>query len=203
MQTINTSKAIPIETSGRHLHLSTVDRETLFGADHALTPIKDLSQPGQFACAETVTLVGPKGEIKEVRVLGPERGRTQVEIAKTDQFKLGLTVPVRPSGQIEGSPGITLQGPKGSVELKEGVIMAARHIHMTPEDAKAFGVQDRWVVRVKIDGDRELIYGDVLVRVSPKYALAMHVDTDESNAANLDRQTQGYLDSVQNTTGEI
>jgi acetate kinase len=203
MKTLNTENPIPIETSARHCHLSAEHREILFGKDHPLTVLKDLSQPGQFACREKVNLKGPTGSIPDVRVLGPERGETQVEISRTDQFKLGLDAPVRLSGEIEGTPGITLEGPAGSVTLSKGVIMAARHIHMTQEDADTFGVENNYVVRVKLEGNRELIYGDVIIRVSPKFALAMHLDTDEANAANLGREAFGRLESVQNTTGEI
>lgn len=173
-----------VETSARHIHLTQADIETLFGAGAVLHNKKDLSQPGQFACEEKVELVGPKGSLK-VSVLGPARKDTQVELSFTDARTLGLkSVPVRESGDIAGTPGIKLVGPAGEIDLDKGVIIAKRHIHMTPADAEAFGVKDKDVVSVKIDSDgRATIYGDVVVRVSSSYALAMHIDTDEANAA--------------------
>ncbi len=188
---------VPIEISAHHVHLSQAHVEALFGAGHELTPISDLSQPGQFACKEQVDLVGPKGRVARVRVLGPARSQTQVEIAMTEQFKLGLHPPIRESGDLKGTPGIALEGVVGTVELAEGVICALRHIHMTPEDALRMGLRDRYVVRVRVEGDRELIFGDVLVRVSPEYKLSMHLDTDEANAANLKNGTIGYIDEIQ------
>ena len=172
-----------VETSARHVHLTQADIETLFGAGYQLTNNKDLSQPGQFACEEKVTVVGPKGSLK-ASILGPARPASQVELSLTDARTIGIAgVPVRESGDIAGSAGCTIQGPCGSVELKEGVIAAKRHIHMTPEDAKTFGVADKEIVSVKLDTARPLVFGDVVVRVSEKFALAMHIDTDESNAA--------------------
>ena len=173
-----------VETSARHIHLTNADIETLFGQGAVLHNKKDLSQPGQFACEEKVELVGPKGSLK-VSVLGPARSATQVELSFTDARTLGLKgVPVRESGDIAGTPGLKLVGPAGEIDLAEGVIIAKRHIHMTPADAEAFGVKDKDIVSVKIDSaDRSTIYGDVVVRVSSSYALAMHIDTDESNAA--------------------
>ncbi|MGM9680375.1 MAG: phosphate propanoyltransferase [Eubacteriales bacterium] len=173
-----------VETSARHIHLTQADIETLFGAGAVLHNKKDLSQPGQFACEEKVELVGPKGSLK-VSVLGPARKDTQVELSFTDARTLGLkSVPVRESGDIAGTPGIKLVGPAGEIDLDKGVIIAKRHIHMTPADAEAFGVKDKDVVSVKIDSDgRATVYGDVVVRVSSSYALAMHIDTDEANAA--------------------
>ncbi len=173
-----------VETSARHIHLTNADIETLFGQGAVLHNKKDLSQPGQFACEEKVELVGPKGSLK-VSVLGPARSATQVELSFTDARTLGLKgVPVRESGDIAGTPGLKLVGPAGEIDLAEGVIIAKRHIHMTPADAEAFGVKDKEIVSVKIDSaDRSTIYGDVVVRVSSSYALAMHIDTDESNAA--------------------
>lgn len=173
-----------VETSARHVHLSEKDIEILFGKGAALTHKKDLSQPGQFACEERVTLVGPKKEIANVIVLGPARSATQVELSLTDARTLGVTPPVRESGDIAGTPGCKIVGPCGEIEIAEGVIAAKRHIHMTPEDAEAFGVADKDIVSVKISSaDRSLVFGDVVIRVSPKFALAMHIDTDESNAA--------------------
>ncbi len=184
---------IPISASVRHIHLSREHVEALFGPGHPLTPRSDLSQPGQFACEEVVTLVGPKRSIPKVRVLGPERGETQVEISRTDEFQLGIDAPIRASGDVDGSAGLRLEGAYGSVDLEQGVIQAARHIHMTPEDAARFGVEDRQWVMVRVGGDRGIIYDDVLVRVSPKYALDMHLDTDESNAADLQPGDYGIL----------
>lgn len=175
-----------IETSARHLHLSRKDLDTLFGEGYQLTNKKDLSQPGQFACVERVDVVGPKRTISGVTVLGPVRSSTQVEISKTDARSIGVDAPTRESGDIQGSAGCKLVGPKGEVELKEGVIVAKRHIHMTPQDAEDFGVKDKDVVSVKIDSDdRALVFGDVVVRVHENFALAMHIDTDESNAAGV------------------
>ncbi len=172
-----------VETSARHIHLSPADIETLFGAGAQLHNKKDLSQPGQFACEEKVQLVGPKGSLM-VSVLGPARKDTQVELSFTDARTLGLKdVPVRESGDVAGTPGIKLVGPAGEVDLAQGVLIAKRHIHMTPADAEAFGVADKDIVSVKLDTARPLIFGDVVVRVSPTYALAMHIDTDEANAA--------------------
>jgi acetate kinase len=188
---------VPIEISAHHVHLTREHVDALFGPGAQLTPRSPLSQPGQFACEEQVSLVGPRGRIDRVRVLGPERPATQVEIAMTEQFRLGILAPVRESGDIKGTPGVTLEGAAGTVVLAEGVICAMRHVHMAPEDALRFGVHDKHVVRVRISGNRELIFGDVLVRVSPKFRLAMHLDTDEANAAGLADGAQGYIDSVQ------
>ena len=187
-------KKVIVETSARHIHLSAADVATLFGEGHALTNKKDLSQPGQFACEEKVELVGPKGSLK-VSVLGPERKATQVELSYTDARTLGLkAVPVRESGDTAGSPGLKLVGPAGEVELAEGVIIAKRHIHMTSADAEAFGLSDKQVVSVKIEnGSRSTIFGDVVVRVSDSFALAMHIDTDECNAAGAFGEVYGEI----------
>ena len=174
---------ILVETSARHVHLSEEHIKVLFGENATLTHKKDLSQPGQFACEERVTLVGPKKEIKNVIILGPARPATQVEVSFTDARTLGVTAPVRESGEVAGSAGCKLVGPCGEVEINEGVIIAKRHIHMTPEDAEKLGVSDKEIVSVKIDSERTTIFGDIVVRVSPKFALAMHIDTDEANAA--------------------
>ena len=172
-----------VETSARHVHVTQEDLETLFGKGHELTKKKDLSQPGQFACEEKVTIVGSKKEMK-ASILGPVRPETQVELSLTDARSIGVDAPIRESGDVAGSGACKLVGPAGEVELKEGVIAAKRHIHATPEDAEKLGVKDKDVVSVKIDTEgRSLVFGDVVVRVSPKYALAMHIDTDESNAA--------------------
>ena len=173
-----------VETSARHVHLSPADVETLFGKGYKLTVKKMLSQPGQFACEERIKLVGPKKEMPNVIILGPERKQTQVDISLTDARMLGVTAPIRESGVLEGSGAIKLVGPCGEVDLTEGVIAAQRHIHMTPEDAEKFGVADKDIVSVKLDTEgRALVFGDVVVRVSSSYATAMHIDTDESNAA--------------------
>ena len=188
---------IPIEISAHHVHLAQADVERLFGPGHQLTPEHELSQPGQFACAEKVHLVGPKGRIANVRVLGPTRKETQVEIAMTEQFKVGIQPPIRQSGDLANTPGITLEGPYGSSTIERGVICAQRHIHMTPEDAMRFRVRDNYVVRVRIEGERELIFGDVVVRVNPAFRLAMHIDTDEGNAANIRTGMIGHIEEIQ------
>jgi len=188
---------IPVEISAHHVHLSQADVEALFGPGHQLTPMHELSQPGQFACEEQVHLVGPKGRIAKVRVLGPTRKETQVEIAMTEQFKLGVQPPIRQSGDLAGTPGVTLEGPYGSSSIERGVICAQRHIHMSPEDAMRFRVRDNYVVRVRIEGERELIFGDVVVRVNPAFRLAMHIDTDEGNAANIKTGMLGYIEEIQ------
>ena len=172
-----------VETSARHIHLSDKDLATLFGEGHQLTHKKDLSQPGQFACVERVTVVGPKGQLN-MSVLGPTRKDTQVEISLTDARSIGVAAAIRESGDIEGTAGCKLVGPAGEVEISCGVIAAKRHIHMTPADAEEFGVKDKDVVSVKVNTNgRSLTFGDVVCRVSDSYALAMHIDTDESNAA--------------------
>ena len=177
-------KEVLVETSARHVHVSKADLETLFGAGYELTKKKDLSQPGQFACEERVQVIGAKGSFPAVSILGPTRPDTQVELSASDARSIGVVAPCRESGDIAGSGACKLVGPKGEVELKEGVIVAKRHIHATPEDAEKFGVCDKQIVDVKVESDgRTLIFGDVVVRVSPSYALAMHIDTDESNAA--------------------
>lgn len=172
-----------VETSARHIHLTQQDLDVLFGQEnYQLHPKKDLSQPGQFACEERVTIVGAKGEIK-ASILGPVRPESQVELSLTDARSIGVTAPIRESGDVRGSGACKLVGPAGEVTLTEGVIAAKRHIHMTPSDAERFGVTDKQIVKVKVNGSRPLIFDDVVVRVSPKYALAMHIDTDEANAA--------------------
>ncbi len=171
-----------IETSARHVHLTEQDIETLFGKGHQLTFKKDLSQPGQFACEERVTVVGPKKELKNVIVLGPARPESQVELSLTDARSIGISAPIRESGDLDGSAECKLIGPCGEVQLTKGVIAAKRHIHMTPADADAFGVSDKQIVKVKFDSERSIIFDDVVVRVKPSFKLAMHIDTDESNA---------------------
>ncbi len=179
---------IIVETSARHIHLSQADLETLFGKGYELTKKKDLSQPGQFACVEKVTVVGPRGE-KAMSVLGPVRKATQIELALTDARGMGFKAPVRESGDLAGSEGCKLVGPAGEVELTEGVIAAKRHVHLTPEDAARFGVENGQIVKVEISTEgRSLVFGDVVCRVSPTYATAMHIDTDESNAAGAPKE---------------
>ena len=181
-----------VETSARHVHLTAADVETLFGAGHTLTKKKDLSQPGQFACEERVKVVGPRGEIA-ASVLGPARPASQVELSLSDARAIGVTAAVRESGDIAGTMGCKLVGPCGEVELAEGVIAAQRHIHMTPADAAAAGVSDKEIVSVKLDTPRPLVFGGVVVRVSEKFALAMHIDTDESNAASASGEVFGEI----------
>ncbi len=172
-----------VETSAHHVHVSNEALEALFGKGATLTNKKDLSQPGQFACEEKVTVVGPRGEMK-MSILGPTRSETQVEVSLTDARKLGISAPVRESGCIDGTPGCKLVGPAGEYDIDKGVIAAKRHIHFSPKDAEEFGVKDKQIVSVKIqNGERSLVFDDVVARVSDSYALAMHIDTDESNAA--------------------
>ena len=187
-----------VEISAHHIHLTQEHVEALFGKGHQLTKHADLSQPGQYACKEQLTIVGPKGKIERVRVLGPPRKYTQIEIAMTEQYKLGIAPPVRESGDIADTPGCTLESDQGSVKVDKGVICALRHIHMTPADALSYGVRDKSTVRVRITGDRQLVFGDVLIRVDPSFALAMHIDTDEANAASVQNGAQGFIDGIQN-----
>lgn len=179
------SKKILVETSARHVHVTKEDLVKLFGEGSELTVKKYLSQPGQFVSEQKVNLIGPKKTIAGVSILGPERKASQVEVSLTDARTLGINVPVRMSGDIEGSAPITLEGPAGTIELHQGLIVAKRHIHATPEDALELGIKDGDSVSVKIETEeRSLIFGDVMIRVSPKFSLAMHIDTDESNAAS-------------------
>ena len=172
-----------VETSARHVHVSAEDLAVLFGEGYELTKKKDLSQPGQYACEERVAVVGTKGSFPAVSILGPVRKDTQVEISASDARSIGVAAPVRESGDIAGSGACKLVGPKGEVEISEGVIVAKRHIHMTTADAAEFGLTDKQVVSVKIDSaERSLVFGDVVVRVNDAFALAMHIDTDEANA---------------------
>jgi len=187
-------KEFIVETSARHIHLTEADFKVLFGADASLTPKKDLSQPGQFACAERVTVVGPKKELSGVSILGPFRKASQVELSATDARSLGLGIAIRESGDLAGTPGCKLVGPCGEVELSEGVIVAKRHIHATVEDAQMLGIKDKDIVQVEVKTpERALIFGDVVVRVSDTYALAMHIDTDESNAAGMMPGVMGVI----------
>lgn len=187
-------KTVMVETSARHVHVTEETLEILFGKGYQLTKKKDLSQPGQFACEERVQVIGPKNSFPAVSILGPTRPADQVELSASDARSIGVAAPVRESGDIAGDGACKLVGPKGEVELKEGVIVAKRHIHMTPEDAENYGVKDKQVVSVKIDSpERSLVFGDVVVRVSPKFKLAMHIDTDESNAVMAGRDATGVI----------
>jgi putative phosphotransacetylase len=188
-----TKPSIPMAVSARHCHLSQRDLEALFGEGYELTKKADLSQPGQFAANESITIVGPRGSLEKVRILGPARNITQVEVSQTDSVKLGVKPPLRESGDIEGSAPITLVGPKGSLYKKEGLIIAQAHIHMTPEDASIFSVENGEYVKIEVNGVRPVTLGKVLIRVSPRYKLEMHVDTDEANAGFICRETVGKL----------
>ncbi|MBS5852699.1 MAG: phosphate propanoyltransferase [Bacilli bacterium] len=180
------SRQFIVETSARHVHLTESDFKVLFGNEATLTIKKNLSQPGQYACEERVNIVGPKKEILGVSILGPFRSASQVELSATDARSIGLPIVIKESGDLKGTPGCKIVGPKGSLELHEGVIVAKRHIHATNEDAKELGVKDKDIVNVKIKTpERSLIFGDVVVRVSDAYALAMHIDTDEANASGM------------------
>ena len=174
---------VPLEASGRHVHITKEQALALFG--HPLTEKRPLSQPGQYLSNERVTVVGPKGKLENVAVLGPERKEGQVEVSLTDGRLLGIDAPVRMSGDVEGTPGAVLLGPQGRVELKQGVIAARRHIHLTPEEAKRFGVRDKQVVKLRTLTDRPVVFEDVAVRVSPSFAAAVHLDYDEANACGF------------------
>ena len=188
------SMEVLVETSARHVHVTQEVLETLFGKDYVLTKKKDLSQPGQYACAERVDIVGPKKTLAGVSILGPVRPETQVELSLTDARSIGVAAPIRESGDIAGSGACEMVGPCGEVELSEGVIVAKRHIHMTTADAERMGLSDKQVVSVQVPSNgRALIFGDVVVRVSDKYALAMHIDTDESNAGAIAPNTMGTI----------
>ncbi len=178
-------RPIPVGVSGRHVHLCAADLAALYGKGHSLQKQRELSQPGQYAAVETVTLVGPRGCLERVRVLGPLRERSQVEISRSDAIHLGLNPPVRESGNLDGTPGVTVVGPQGPVLLREGLIVARRHIHMSPAEAKGFGVKDGESVRVLAGRERNLVFGQVTVRVKSGFALELHLDTDEANAAGL------------------
>ena len=178
-------RSVPIGVSNRHVHLNRADMDTLFGEGSELTRVKDLGQPGQYAAAEVVTSQGSKGELKRMRVLGPLRGESQVEVSIGDGFVLGVHPPVRESGPLEGTPGIKMVGPNGEVEVKRGVIAALRHIHLDPATAERMGVRDKQVVRVEIGGLRGAILNNVLLRVSDQYAPEMHIDVEEANALGV------------------
>jgi len=186
-------KNVTIEGSGKHCHVSRETLDILFGDGFELEVKKMLSQPGQYATPHKITVVGPRRST-DVTILGPCRNADQIEVSLTDAASLGIPAPIRESGDIAGTPGCKLVGPKGEVEIKEGVIVAKRHIHITPEDAEKFGVSDKQIIKVKVDGDRSLVFDDVVVRVSPDFATYMHLDYDEYNASAL---------SPDNTVGEI
>ena len=176
---------VPVGISNKHLHLSEQDLEALFGAGHKLTPHKELAQPGQYAAHEQVDLVGPKGTFKNIRIIGPTRPQTQVEISKTDSRLLGIEAPVRESGKLDGSPGLKLVGPRGEVELQAGAIVSLRHIHLSPTQAQEAGLADKDLVDVKTYGTRPLVFEDVLIRSGEGHFREFHIDTDEANAAGL------------------
>ncbi|WP_407867710.1 phosphate propanoyltransferase [Paenibacillus sp. P36] len=178
-------KTVPVGVSARHIHLSEAHIAILFGEGYELKVFKDLSQPGQFAAQETVSIVGPKSRMDKVRILGPARPFTQIEISRTDAFSLGVNPPVRESGHIDQTPGLKVIGPAGEVELDQGVIVAARHIHFHTSDADQWGIQDKQLLRVRVNGERPLIFENVIARVSEQFALDMHIDTDEGNAAGV------------------
>lgn len=185
---------ILIEVSARHVHVTTEDLETLFGKGYQLTPKKDLSQPGQYASAERVDLVGPRSTLKNVSILGPVRSASQVEVSMSDARTLGLNPSIRESGNIEGTIGVQLIGPAGTVTLDKGLIVAKRHVHLTPEAAEAQGVVNAQVVEIKVHtDDRSMTFGDVVIRVSDKFAPAMHIDTDEANAAAITSTAWGEI----------
>ena len=182
-----------VEISARHVHVTQETLEILFGKGAELTKKKDLSQPGQFASNEKVTIVGPKGQMA-ASILGPVRKENQVEVSLTEARKLGIAAPVRESGDVAGTPGCKLIGPAGELDIEKGVIAAKRHIHLTPEAAEEFGVKDKQIVSVAVGGEgRKLVFGDVVIRVSASYAPAMHIDTDESNAAGITGATEGEI----------
>lgn len=179
------SQTIPVGISARHIHLSKEDTEALFGKGHTLKFFKELSQPGQFAAEEILEVVGPKGTIKKVRVLGPEREKTQIEVSLSDARKLGVQPPIRNSGDLDGTPGIILRGPQGELQVSSGVIIAERHVHMTHQEANYFGLTNGEHIRVLVDGKRGGVLDHVTVRVSDAYALDLHIDTDDANAFGL------------------
>ena len=191
VQTLMTRLFVPLEASGRHVHLTASQAQILFG--HDLIPERPLSQPGQFLAKERVSVIGPKGRFDNVAVLGPARSKAQVEISLTDGKILGITPPVRPSGDVLGSPGARIAGPLSEISLGEGVIAAQRHIHMTPEDARQMGVRDKQAVRMQVYTERPLIFEDVQVRVSPDFATAVHLDYDEANACGFQKGDIGRI----------
>jgi putative phosphotransacetylase len=179
------SKIVSVGVSGRHIHLTQEHIEALFGEGYQLTEFKPLSQPGQYAANEQVAVIGPKGQFDKVRILGPARPASQLEISRTDSFSIGIPAPVRESGLIEGTPGVKVIGPKGEVELDKGVIVAARHIHFHTSDAEKWGIADKQMLKVRVGGERGVVFENVLARVSDSFKLDMHIDTDEANAAGV------------------
>ncbi|MBB3109474.1 putative phosphotransacetylase [Paenibacillus phyllosphaerae] len=186
-------KLVPVGVSARHIHLSQEHVEILFGEGAQLTEMKPLSQPGQYAANEQVAVIGPKGQFPKVRILGPARNATQLEVSRTDAFALGLNPPVRESGNIEGTPGVTLKGPAGEITIEQGVIVAARHIHFHTSDAEKWGIADKQKLTVRLQGERGLVLENVVARVSPDFALDMHIDTDEANAAGAKTGDQAEI----------
>ena len=191
------ARPIPIGVSVRHIHLSRADTDALFGPGYELAKKRDVTQPGQYVTRETIDLVWPKGELRGVAIIAPLRKQTQVELARTDAFTLGVSPPLRESGKLDGTPGITLRGPAGQITIESGVILAHRHVHMNPEQAKDYGVGDKDLIRVRVEGEREMTMGDVIVRVNAEYDLDMHIDTDEANAAGLDNNSVVAFDGLQ------
>ena len=183
------ARPIPIGVSVRHVHLCRADCDALFGAGYELAKRRDVSQPGQFVTRETVDLIGPRGELRSIGIINPLRAETQVELARTDAIHLGVDPPLRQSGMLDGTPGLRLRGPLGEIAITHGVILAQRHVHMSPEDARRFGVVDHDVIRVQAEGDREMTMGDIVVRVSGNFALDLHLDTDEANGAGLNESS--------------
>lgn len=184
---------IPVEASGRHVHLSAKDAATLFGEGYEFTKVKDLSQPGQYACKERVSIVGPKTTINNVIVLGPVRKETQIEVSSTDALSLGIKAPIRQSGEIVDTPGITIRNGDKEVSVKQGLIVAKRHVHMTPEDAEKFNVKDGEIVKVKVSGERPLIFEDTVIRVNKNFKTYMHIDYDEANACGYNKDSYGII----------
>lgn len=191
------ARAIPVGVSVRHVHLSRADTDALFGPGYELSKKRDVTQPGQYVTRETVDLIGPKGELRNVAIIAPLRKQTQVEIARTDAFALGVSPPLRESGKLDGTPGIALRGPAGTITTSSGVILAHRHVHMSPQQASSYGVKDKDLIKVRVEGDREMTMGDVIVRVHPEYELDMHIDTDEANAAGLSSDSVVAFDGPQ------
>ena len=190
---LNDTNTFEVEASGRHIHLSQADLDTLFGPGYQLTKAKDLSQPGQYACQERLAVVGPKGTFQNVVILGPVRKESQVEISLTDCLHLGTKAPIRESGDIEGTPGVVLVNGDKSVALSRGLIVAKRHVHMSPEDAKRENVVNHEIVQVRVEGERPLIFDDVVIRVSPKFVTSMHIDYDEANACGFKKGMRGRI----------
>lgn len=193
MKRINKRFQITVEASGRHLHLTREGINVLFGVGFELTKVKELSQPGQFVCSERVNLIGPKGTIKNVVILGPERSKIQVEISKSDANILGIVAPIRESGKLDGSAGITIATEKTSLTIEEGLIIAKRHIHLSPQDAKLFKVCDKEIVKAEVSSERPLIFDNVVIRVNSEYKTFMHIDYDEANACGYNKGTTAKI----------